>query len=436
MPPSRRAVALLAAASFAISATGGPPAQAAAGQGTGRFPDVSSIRAEQAAVVTSNHQGPLSVARLAVAEFAAGVKRDAATVASDWASEAAARARADAAAARLESDRRLLAAAVYAVSGDQARLQQDRTRLRAIAVGMYTGEATNPQPSSLHQLEAEQTQMIAAAEVEVVAGVVDRNLHADITTDNADTRRRDETARQVGTDQIDEAAETRAAGAAETLTAADQATLGSDRSKLAAAGRRLEAAQAALSAELASVAGPASVPPGQLSILGGAALSASQLAGWYQSQGYVDLTSAPIGQLAAWYVQAGTEEGVRGDVAFAQAVLETGGFSSPDSVQLSNFAGIGHCDTCSAGWAFPSPEGGVLGQVQLLRIFADRGPGPASAPPPVLPSLVPAHQVSAGCCSTVEGLTGVWATDPSYGQQILAIYDQMLAYALANTSQA
>ena len=71
-------------------------------------------------------------------------------------------------------------------------------------------------------------------------------------------------------------------------------------------------------------------------------------------------------------------------MAFAQAVLETGGFSSPDAVDLNNYAGIGHCDTCGQGWAFPSPQAGVLGQLQLLRHlrrWRDRSKaGPATGP--------------------------------------------------------
>ena len=181
-----------------------------------------------------------------------------------------------------------------------------------------------------------------------------------------------------------------------------------------------------------ALSGPA-VAPGQLSVLGGSALDGAQLAGWFDAQGYEDLTSASIGQLASWYIQYGAEEGVRGDLAFAQAVLETGGFSSPDATDLSNFAGIGHCDTCDSGWAFPSPQGGVLGQIQLLRIFADSGPGPVGAPGPVLGALAAGKEMSAGCCSTIESLTGVWATDPAYGQQVLDIYAQMLSYVLAQT---
>jgi hypothetical protein len=167
-----------------------------------------------------------------------------------------------------------------------------------------------------------------------------------------------------------------------------------------------------------------------LSLLGGSALTASELAAWFNWEGYADLTSAPIDKLAGWYISYGQKMGVRGDVAFAQAVLETGGFASPDAVDINNFAGIGHCDTCASGFSFPSPEKGVLGHVQLLRIFATTAAPPPHAPPPVLDLLTPAQQPRAGCCSTVQSLTGVWATDPTYGAQILGIYQQMLDYAI------
>ena len=135
-------------------------------------------------------------------------------------------------------------------------------------------------------------------------------------------------------------------------------------------------------AAISTVVGSASPSPG-LSVLGRAALSPAQLTTWYSATGYADLTTATIDQLTDWYASQGVAEDVRADVAFAQAVLETGGFSSPDAVTLNNYAGIGHCDSCSAGWAFPSPEGGVLGQLQLLRIFADPGGTPQNFDPAV-----------------------------------------------------
>ena len=392
----------------------------------------SGIQTEQRNVVAAEHQGPLALARLGVAQFDAAVTHDSQALAADRAAQAEAAARATQAAGRLTTDEQVLSRAITALAEAEARLQGDRAQLRAIAIGMYTGALTNPQPTSLRQLEAEQTQIIDAAEVGVVAGVVDGHVHADVATATSDARARTEDADQVAADRSSKARADEDATNAAARTGSDEKALASDQAALGQANHRLDAEEAALASALASVSGPTSTPAGQLSLLGGAALTSSELVGWYHSQGYVDMTTAPIDQLAAWYIQAGVQEGVRGDVAFAQAVLETGGFSSPDAVYLSNFAGIGHCDTCAAGWAFPTPQAGVLGHVQLLRIFADQGAGPADAPPPVLPVLVPAKQMSAGRCPTVESLTGVWATDPTYGQQILLIYGEMLGYALSN----
>ena len=383
----------------------------------------ASIRSEQDSVVAANFQGPMQIARFAVSQFQANVQRDSGAVASDQATQASADAIAAAAAARLSGDQARLAAAIAALNGARAQLTLDRSQLQLIAVGMYTGSLTNPQPASVQQLEADQQQVIDADEVGLVARQVEDHVRADLNTVDRDGRAQIAAAHQVDSDQRTQVVEARIAQAAGARTSTDAAVLSADESRLGQANYHLYAVQGELDAALRAVAGR---PTSGLSILGGSALSAAQLAGWFQSQGFVDYTSAPIGDLAAWYIQAGAAEGVRGDVAFAQAVLETAGFSSPDAIQLSNFAGIGHCDTCSSGWSFPGPYYGVIGHVELLRIFAA---GSISA---ALPSMVPSQEISAGCCSTVQSLTGVWATDPTYGRQILDIYSQMLGYALAN----
>jgi hypothetical protein len=210
-----------------------------------------------------------------------------------------------------------------------------------------------------------------------------------------------------------EAASSRIPPAAAMLAGAQQ--------QLAASDRRLAAVQATEKATLAAVGVDGVDPPG-LSILGGSALNADQLVAWFTAQGYANLTSAPITQLANWYLTAGAEEGVRGDVAFAQAVLETGGFSSVDAVDRNNFAGIGHCDSCGQGILFPSPEIGVFGQVELLHIFATGGIAPN-------PALTLVGRAVQGCCPTWESLTHTWATDPIYGTQILTLYEGMLEQA-------
>ena len=412
---------------------GSPPGWAATAL-TGQVLDLATLRSEQQAVVTADHRPAIAKARFAVDELTNTVSGDQDALRSAADAQARARAAQQAAAARLSQDRAALTSAVATVGADDARLAHDRAALRSIAIGLYTGQITDPQPTSLHALETDQQQVIYSAEVETVAGVVDSNLGRDLTAARAAARDRARVAARVAGDDRDVRAAAAEAGTAGGRVAAARDALRTDAAHLSSAEHGLQAADTALTAALHDVAGPGGPSAtGGLSLIGGAALDAAQLVSWYDSQGYVDLTSAPIGQLAAWYLSAGRAEGIRGDVAFAQAVLETGGFSSPDSVNLNNYAGIGHCDSCAAGWAFPSAHAGVLGQAELLRIFADGSPPPGS-PKPVLAALIPSRQGRRGCCSTWESLTGVWATDPSYGTQIIGIYQQMLAAALARRS--
>ncbi|HWE54232.1 MAG TPA: glucosaminidase domain-containing protein [Acidimicrobiales bacterium] len=377
-----------------------------------------------------NHDGPIGAAQASVDAFRTAIAGDQRTIAADQHTQVSATATMDTANARLAGDRDVLARATTTLHRADALLAADRARLSGIALSVYTGELTDPEAGVAVGYHNQQQQELDFDQVEVVAHVIDGHLHTDFTADQADARSRSSASAQVGLDITTAASAQQAARAAAAQTALETQILSADESRLAGARGQLARAQASLSVDLAEVVGTGA-PDGQLSLIGGPALTTAQLVSWFDYEGYVDLTSAPIGHLAQWYIDYGRAEGVRGDVAFAQAVLETGGFSSPDAAGLSNFAGIGHCDTCSAGWTFPSPQLGVLGQIQLLRIFADKGPGPSGSPAPVLPDLTVANQFKAGCCATVQSLTGVWATDPTYGQQITGLYAQMLGFSLS-----
>lgn len=76
-----------------------------------------------------------------------------------------------------------------------------------------------------------------------------------------------------------------------------------------------------------------------------------------------------IGDLIALYLSEGEAEGVRGDLALAQAVLETGHFTNSDTA-INNFAGIAHYDDAASGSAVRDPVIGVRAQIQLLRKYA------------------------------------------------------------------
>jgi hypothetical protein len=140
--------------------------------------------------------------------------------------------------------------------------------------------------------------------------------------------------------------------------------------------------------------------------------------------------TVPMRTLAEMYISEGSAEGIRGDVAFAQSVLETGAFTFPGHGLLdpvdNNFAGIDACDSCKHGDRFASALDGVRAQIQLLRVYAD----------PTLNSITDfAHPVallheprlrSTGFAQTWYALGGRWATGPNYGFHIYDIYLQMV----------
>ena len=209
----------------------------------------------------------------------------------------------------------------------------------------------------------------------------------------------------------------------------DAAATAQDRSRIKAESeaRRVQALadqQAARDRLRASVGGPVQLVPLGVPILGDPVLAPEDLAGWFAQSIYHSALPTPIPQFAQWFIDEGRQEGVRGDIAFAQAVLETGGFTNHDSIAYNNYSGIGHCDTCAGGFSFPSPQMGVRAQIQLLKSYATASPVYAN---PVVDSRL---HGPAGCCPTWGDLTRKWATDPNYGPVVMGIYSQIVAYAL------
>ncbi len=173
-----------------------------------------------------------------------------------------------------------------------------------------------------------------------------------------------------------------------------------------------------------SDAGRKSATHWQLSIEGDNAFTAAELNQWFASLGRQPKATVPIDQLTGFYISEGQAEGVRGDMAFAQALVETGSFGNPDTILLNNFAGIGHCDSCASGFKFATAQLGVRGQVQLLKSYAEKDPHY------VYPLVDSRLKGPAGCCQTWTQLTRSWASDPNYGPKILSVYEGMLEWLL------
>lgn len=223
----------------------------------------------------------------------------------------------------------------------------------------------------------------------------------------------------------------------ETALAAEQAQLAELEQQLVAQqaelDRRVAAANAALQrAELIGALRARGEP-----VQGPTVLTAEQMAGYIRAKGYRPRIQTSIDELAQIYVEEGTAEGVRGDLAFAQSVVETGGFaSSPDN----NFAGLGWCDSCSHGTSFPTPRDGVRAQIQHLLNYADASSRAANLRNPPSPYWYGSDPVVAarkfdtffakGWAPTWNDMGhGNWATDPKYSGKVLRVYAEMVAFA-------
>jgi hypothetical protein len=160
-------------------------------------------------------------------------------------------------------------------------------------------------------------------------------------------------------------------------------------------------------------------------------LSPSEIVSWFEGTHRKARITVSMLELAQDYVDEGTAIGVRGDIAFAQSILETGSFYFPDGGQLTpqdnNFAGINACDSCPHGSPFPDARTGVRAQLQLLRVYADPNFSSAKLPSPPVLSGLDSHFLK-GRVPTWNGLTHTWATADAYGDRILQIYEQMLAW--------
>ena len=110
-------------------------------------------------------------------------------------------------------------------------------------------------------------------------------------------------------------------------------------------------------------------------IMGKAQATAQQMALFCRSKNSTpQLTSCSLEQLAEMFIEEGEAEGVRGDVALAQSLHETGYFKFGGIVlpTQNNYAGIGALNGNATGQAasFPDPRTGVRAQIQHLKAYA------------------------------------------------------------------
>jgi murein DD-endopeptidase MepM/ murein hydrolase activator NlpD len=161
---------------------------------------------------------------------------------------------------------------------------------------------------------------------------------------------------------------------------------------------------------------------GTPSILGPTTLAVTDLRAWWigTGRGQPSRLSTDVDDLIAVYLSEADAEGVRGDLAFAQAVAETGYFTNSDT-SINNFAGIAHYDGASSGEKFPDPVVGIRAHIQLLKKY--------SAGNKTLLAHTDVSPDAGAAATTWGGLAGTWATSPSYWDLLSRVYGSMLTHA-------
>ena len=159
-------------------------------------------------------------------------------------------------------------------------------------------------------------------------------------------------------------------------------------------------------------------------IQGPSILSAEQMNAYARS-----INPGASQDLAALYLSLSKRYGIRGDVAFAQALHETNFFRFTGDVkpEQNNFAGIGATGGNERGETFPNPTTGVLAHIQHLYAYASTAPIPAGDSE-VDPRF---SLVKRGSAETWHALNGRWAVPgTNYGQLVLTQYQNMFKSAL------
>lgn len=129
-----------------------------------------------------------------------------------------------------------------------------------------------------------------------------------------------------------------------------------------------------------------------------------------------------IGTLVNLYIKEAKIEGVNHDIAFAQAIKETGFFKYGGDVTYdqNNYAGIGTTGGGVKGHYFPTAQVGIQAQIQHLKAYATREPL-------VQKCVDPRYDlVAKGIAPNVCSLNGKWAVPGNgYGESIVELINAM-----------
>lgn len=186
---------------------------------------------------------------------------------------------------------------------------------------------------------------------------------------------------------------------------------------------------------------------GEIAILGRSVLTKSQLLAYSDAHKDEMRLTCSLDELIGYYLSIGAKYGVRGDIAYLQAIIETGWFrfNRPNGYHVyeggewvykngprpegyyvvpsdNNFCGLGVTGYISENntlCRFDTAALGVEAQIQHLYAYACKSPLP-SGTSKVDPRF---NLVTRGCAPNWNDLGGGnWAADKEYAAKILASY--------------
>lgn len=172
---------------------------------------------------------------------------------------------------------------------------------------------------------------------------------------------------------------------------------------------------------------PGAEPSGKTSIRGAAACAAGELAGFAARR-----RQPAAAQLAEAYIRLGERYGVRGDLAFCQALYETRALAD------GRVRPIGEARPTDL-WGLPGRDGPLSEalaerQIRQLFAFASREPFPDGVPAPDPETDAGLRTIARkqwrGAAPHWEDLNGKWSyPGAKYGEEIVAIWRNLLEWA-------
>lgn len=166
-----------------------------------------------------------------------------------------------------------------------------------------------------------------------------------------------------------------------------------------------------------------------ITIMGETNTNLLQMVAWYDKQGkeypelYADYGAPDIEAFCSILLNEAETEGVRAELVFAQAMLETGWlqFGGDVKPEQCNFCGLGATGGGVPGWSFSSVRMGLRAQIQHLKAYG-------STEPLVNECIDPRFKyVTRGVAPDVEDLGGRWAPSSTYGERVASMAAQLLS---------